>query len=182
MMIYVILIRIIWGFRGRSRTQRVVRGPGIALKIVHQKGDSAMKTKKAFVIGILGLLLAFGMVLAGCEQSTGGGGDDDTNNNNNNNNNNNSTPTTGILVITNTSPDWYILSVEIRETGETTVLQKYNGSPLGRDKTCEFSLPTGVYDVKLKDDYPDTLDKTGVVVTVGKTTNLTYNGDTILSN
>jgi hypothetical protein len=130
-----------------------------------------MKTK-TFVIGILGLLVAFSIALAGCKQPTDGSGD--------NNSNTNSTPTTGTLVITNTSPTWYIVSVEIREADETTIIQRYNGSPLGKDRTCEFSLPTGVYNVTLKDDEPHILYKNGVVVTVGKTTNLTYNGVAIL--
>jgi hypothetical protein len=70
--------------------------------------------------------------------------------------------------------------VEIRESGEATVVQRYNGSPLGKDKTCEFSLPTGVYYITLRDDFPYTTYRNGVIVTAGRTTNLVYNGVEIL--
>jgi hypothetical protein len=130
--------------------------------------------RKAFLTGIFSLILILGMIFAGCAQPTDSGG------NNNNNNQGNQTPTTGTLVITNTSLDYFIVSVEVREHGETTVKEKYTGAALGKDKSCQFSLPTGVYDITLTDDYPETLQKNNVVVTAGKETHLTYNGNTIL--
>lgn len=128
-------------------------------------------------MGIFSILLIFGMVFVACEQP--GNGDSDDNNTTNTNTGNN-TPTTGTLIITNTSPDWYIRSVEVYESGGTTIIDNYNGSPLGKDKSCTFSLSTGVYDITLKDDYPSTIYKRNVVVTAGKTVNLTFNGGEIL--
>lgn len=146
-----------------------------------------MKTK-AFLIGILGLLLAFSM--AGCEQAAGGGGGDNGGANNGGNNNNNDddkkedtppAPTTGTLVIKNTAGDYYIVRVEVRESGEPDTVAIYRDAAVGKDGTVQFTLPPGAYDITLKDDSggyfgTDTYYKFAVTVRLGQITNLTYNG------
>jgi hypothetical protein len=145
---------------------------------VNERGDTIMRTKP-FVIGILGLLLAFSLVLGACKQPTEGG----DNNTGNQNNTPTPTPTTGTLVISNTTPELFIQKVEVRESGEAEVLQKYTGAPVGRGETVQFTLEAGVYDITLTDDWnPGSYYKTGVVIKIGQTTNLTFNGLSILSN
>jgi hypothetical protein len=122
------------------------------------------------------------MILAGCEPAVGGGDNTGTNNNGNNNDADDPpAPTTGTLVITNTALENYILRVEIRESGEDDVVRTYNGAPVGKDKTVEFTLPPGAYDIQIRDDwtqYP--YFKNAVTVKLGQSTHLTFNGFEIL--
>jgi hypothetical protein len=147
-----------------------------------------MKTK-AFLIGILGLLLAFSMVLAGCESATGGGGGDNGGGNNGGNNNNDDdkkddpppAPTTGTLVITNTSLEYFMRQVDVRESGEIDIVERYRGGARGQGETIEFTLPPGAYDITLRDDTGYwNCEIRAVTVRVGQATHLTFNGSELI--
>jgi archaellum component FlaG (FlaF/FlaG flagellin family) len=133
-----------------------------------------MMKNKLFVTGILSILLVVGLILAGCDTGTNGGSD--SGDNSNNSGENNETPTTGKVIIKNTSGNYAIAWVEVNDvtTGNAVVDEATTIATKGGSKT--YTIDPGKYIVTIWDDSDYEVSSVQFQLNAGGSKTLTFTG------
>jgi hypothetical protein len=130
--------------------------------------------KRAFVTGISGFVLVFGLLCAGCDNGTpggdsggdGGGGGGGT-------------TSKGTIVVINASSSALITMADIVSSGITVTSLASSGSPIGTNSQKSYQVDSGIYGVQIKTNTGYSSGSGTFSIGAGETVTVTCDGTSV---
>jgi hypothetical protein len=131
-----------------------------------------MKRKLFGIAGLLVILAVLGMLVIGCETGTTGGSDSEADNSGEKN----ETPTTGNITIRNTSGNYAITWVEVKDVTTTLPVIDESAAIATKGGSKTYTIEPGKYITTIWDDSDYEASSVQFQLTAGGTKTLTFTG------